>query len=612
VSQPGVAPPASLPTVEPVASPTEAASPSQAPSPSARAAGAPTGGRSSGGGGGVPGYPLWLLLLTASLGVSAALVGQPIVQALSAGGGLGGMLVPLRSHPRMFYIAGGMAAWSIAYTGYSAANGQLWPKAASTQQVAVAPSTAPYATAAPTALPSNVPATPQPGSLAAALPEHPVGKVEQVGNTTVVVPTTGGPPVANLFSPSEDNIGIDSKYINICAHAALIFGQELHLSAQDLAVFWQNLNEHGPYWIKNAGFTGIYGKKVADTYFDDQYKPGPAVQAAQNCADQGPPKGQDGVQSDTPSTFFLEGGIGFDQIPAVRVWAEQHHVLYYHHMATSQGDQGLRYSFSYLPTVEDLGVFLGQYVEDHLHGHKFGIIYRNSTNWEGGSNAFAQYLQDHGDKILASDPVNNNQGNYQKEISDMQTAGVDVLMSWENALATPTMIKQAQSQGYTPHWLTAGFNIVPMTVGANGNPPTMTGFGAWPAYACHDYSGGFAAYADDIKEFEREYATYDNGTYQNLCGNNAQGADLLFGNWVVDKQIAQWLIDCGPDCTRNKAAGMLLTGYKANVPPNCPEDWSRRQRQGSYGMNIEDMFDNPNDTKNWDYMPSVLCAEHIP
>jgi hypothetical protein len=149
-----------------------------------------------------------------------------------------------------------------------------------------------------------------------------------------------------------------------------------------------------------------------------------------------------------------------------------------------------------------------------------------------------------------------------------------------------------------------------MTVGANGTPPPMDGFGAWPAYNCKAYGDGFSAYAADVKEFEREYAQYDSQAYQNLCGNNSQGADLLFGAWAMEKQIAQWLIDCGSQCTRNKLAGMLLTGYKQTVSPNCPQDWSRNRHIGDYSKDITTMWQNPADGE-WDLRPSITCAEKL-
>ncbi|MGI8609580.1 MAG: ABC transporter substrate-binding protein [Candidatus Dormibacteria bacterium] len=614
------------PAVAPPAQGTYAVNPPpavQAPSSITSDAAPPAAPHSAGGGARIAtptaptgfGYPLWMLVLVGGLGIALALVGQPLTQALSEGGGISGMLAPLRLHPRMFYIAGMLAVTTGTYSVYSLANGQGLVRASQGGVAANATpgSNNPSSGASPTASAGNgaaAAAGAAPGSLAATLPEHPVGQIQRVGNTSVVIPQGGGPPVANIFSGAEDTVGIDQNYINLCSHAALIFGPALHLGKADLAVFWQNLNENGPYWLPNAGYKGIFGRKVVDTYNDDQYAPGPAVQAAQACKDQQNPTGADGAQSDTSGTFFLSSGIGFDQIPAVRQWAESNHMLYYHHMATSLGGEG-RYSFSSLPTVEGAGTFLGQYAESKFKGHTFGVLWRNSTNWQGGSDAFKSYLESHGEKVPVYAPVNNNQGNYAQEIAQLKAAHVDVALAFENALGTPEIIKQAQQQGYNPHWLVASFNIVPMTVGANATPPDMNGFGSWPAYNCHTYDGGYSPVAADIREFEREYAKYDPQGSQNLCGSNSQGADLLYDAWAVEKQIAQMLIDCGPQCTRNKVAGMLLSGYKQIAPPSCPQDWSRKRQFGSAAFDITKMWRNPADNQ-WDLRPDITCAEHIP
>ncbi|MDQ6747325.1 MAG: ABC transporter substrate-binding protein, partial [Candidatus Dormibacteraeota bacterium] len=421
-----------------------------------------------------------------------------------------------------------------------------------------------------------------PGSLAAALPEHPVGRTERVGNSTVVVPNDGGPPIADLYSGAADSEGIYNDHVNICSHAALIFGPAFHISSSDLHVFWQNLNAKG----------GIYGRNVVDTYQDDQYQPGPAVQAAQSCKDQ--PGG----------TFFLQGGIGFDQIPAVRQWAETNHMLYLHHMATQNGEQGLRYSFAPLPTIESLGRFVGEDGVARYHGHTFGVIWRNSSNWQGGRDAFVSALRAHGENVPFDAPVNNNQGHYQQEIAAMQARHVDVLMIWENAVASSEIMKEMASQNYRPQTLMASFNLVSQTVGSDiANPPAV-GFGAWPAYTCHNTSGPYASYAADIQEFEREYAQYDPGA--NLC---AQGGDLLFLNWAAQKETAQMLLDCGAHCTRNRLAGLLLAGYKKNVSPNCPEDWSRQRQQGSFGMTLTVAYKAPDG--NYDFKPTDICKEHL-
>ena len=67
----------------------------------------------------------------------------------------------------------------------------------------------------------------------------------------------------------------------------------------------------------------------------------------------------------------------------------------------------------------------------------------------------------------------------------------------------------------------------------------------------------------------REYAQYDPGAKL-----NGPGGDLLFLAWVGFKQTADMFRDCGPDCTRNKFAALMLNGYKKAVSPNCEADFT--------------------------------------
>ena len=44
---------------------------------------------------------------------------------------------------------------------------------------------------------------------------------------------------------------------------------------------------------------------------------------------------------------------------------------------------------------------------------------------------------------------------------------------------------------------------------------------------------------------------------------------MLFDAWESWRFLADLLKRCGPDCTRNKMAGLLLAGYHHAVSPNC-------------------------------------------
>jgi hypothetical protein len=168
-----------------------------------------------------------------------------------------------------------------------------------------------------------------------------------------------------LFTPGEDTIGLTPTKMTMCAHAALSFGKAFNATPEDFNVFWTALN---------AEQNGINGRKVEVTYENDNYQAQQAVTAATACNAKKP--------------FILLGGIGFDQIPAVRNYAEQAHVLYLHHTATIQGTQGQKYSFTELPTVERTGEAFAQLAASKYKGKKIGIIERDSANWSPGAEAF--------------------------------------------------------------------------------------------------------------------------------------------------------------------------------------------------------------------------------
>jgi ABC-type branched-subunit amino acid transport system substrate-binding protein len=387
------------------------------------------------------------------------------------------------------------------------------------------------------------------GAPAAQAANQQQGSVQTVNGVPLFVPSNGGPPVAQLFTPQEDNVGITDTEIHLCGHAALTFGAAFNTNANDFKVFWQYVNDRG----------GINGRKVTIDFQDDGYQPSNAVTAAQKCYDQHP--------------AMLIGGIGFDQIPAVRIWAEQHRELYIHHAATTRGTGGQRYSFSALPSVEALGEMFAQLVMKDNPGKKIGVLYRQSDNWDPGRLAFENYLKSHGagGTLGPEIPVQSNQGSYTSELAQLQAQGAQVVWAWENALAATEMIKQARGQGYKFTWMVFPFNVTLQGLSqSDATDPPIQGVAAWPAYTNGDYGGAYASYAADIREFENAYRQYDSGV--NLAG---PGGDLLFLAWTEFKGLADILQACGRDCTRNKIAGVMLSGYHKAVSPNCDIDFRR-------------------------------------
>jgi ABC-type branched-subunit amino acid transport system substrate-binding protein len=386
--------------------------------------------------------------------------------------------------------------------------------------------------------------------------------------------SSGTSPIVNsgshLFTPAEDQIGIDKTSIKMCAHAALTYGKAFNTDTSDLNVFWTALN---------AEKGGVYGRKVSVDYQNDNYDPQTAVTAAKTCVEE--------------KIFMLLGGIGFDQIPTVRNYAESVHQLYLYHTATVKGSAGLKYSYSELPTVERVGEGFAQLAKAKYRGKRIGIIERDSSNWAPGVEAFKRSGQ--GLNIVKEDKVAASAGNYTQQITDMKNAKADVVWIWLNALESTELIKQMKAQLYSPNLMVFPFNLTSQTLGSDALNPVMDGVAMYPSYSKGDYSGPFASYADDMKQFEAQYAKYDSRA--DLSGN---GGDLLFLNWTAQKALYQQLLDCGTDCTRNKFVDVLADYHKAPISSACPIDFTHGDgHHGGNFLTFMETYTAPSGKVNW-------------
>ncbi len=392
------------------------------------------------------------------------------------------------------------------------------------------------------------------------------------GATGTTGGSTGAPVRSTLFTDAEDRIGITPTSITMCAHAALTYGAAFNTTDADFNVFWESVN-------KEKG--GIFGRQVAVTYQNDNYDPNTAVEAATACKQKG--------------IFMLLGGIGFDQIPNVRNWAETNHMLYLHHTATVKGSAGLKYSFTELPSVERMGEGFGQLYLSKFRGKKVGVIERDSANWKPGADAFRDLLKAQGLTPVKSNKVADKKHNYTQDILDMKNAGAEVVFLWENALNSTEFILQAKQQAFSPNYLMFPFNLTSQTLGDNALNPTLDGVAMYPAYSYGDYKGPFSTYADDVKEFERQYKTYRSGA--DLQG---AGGDLLFLNWTAQKALYAQLLACGKDCTRNRFVDVLQSWNSRPTSSACVIDFTRGDgHHGAERLNFMSTYSSPSGKVNW-------------
>ena len=391
-------------------------------------------------------------------------------------------------------------------------------------------------------------------------------------------PAGGDPPVANLFTPAEDRIGISDSQITICGHAALTYAAAFQTQPEDLNVYWQMLNAAG----------GVFGRSVEMTYEDDAYSPTEAIVAAEACRQKDP--------------FILVGGIGFDQIPAVRTFAEAHHMLYMHHVARQ--DLTKRYSFSALPTVEQMGKLAAQWIATQHRGKKVGAFYRDSENWDPGYTAFVAELKRLKADFYGGVAVASDQRSYSTGLNDFQQNGVEVVFGWENALNGTNMVLQAKSQGYSPQWVLFPFNLETDTLGERALDPPIEGIAAWSAFSPGDLSGPFESYADELRLFIN--------TYREYRPNVRTLTDLHWQVWLAWKTVHNLLVACGTDCTRNKLVGLLLARKYGHdfTHPDCPIDFTRNGHVGGFAVNFFQAYRKPGGA-GWRPIVGFQCRESL-
>ena len=393
------------------------------------------------------------------------------------------------------------------------------------------------------------------------------------------VPAGGGddgPPDAGIFAAEHDRIGITGTSIEICAHAALQLGAVFSATADDFMPYWDMVNEAG----------GIDGRQVHFTFTDDQYTPQGGVQAAQQCKDR--------------DAFLMVGGIGFDTAPAVRQFAEQNDMLYLSSFATESDIGRYQRSFTFVPSIERLGLVAGQYAAAANPGARFAVVWRNSPNWQGGRDQFRAAVEAAGGTVVADVAVEKDQGDYTNAILTLKRSGADVVLGWVNVLEFAQLETQAAIQNYFPQWVVAGFNLVTDTVGhdiAGSRGPAAIGVWVTPPFPA-DPGADYQAEIDRMRATYQQYRPQSAGSL----------TDTHWQFWLFSAGLHQLLLDCGPDCTRDRLAGMLLDGYQQPATAvSCPVDF--RRGGGRLGGFSVDIYRAVTDGDGARWSSDVRCAE---
>jgi hypothetical protein len=404
------------------------------------------------------------------------------------------------------------------------------------------------------------------------------------GTTTLTTPSgvtvtksaRGGPPIANLFTRAEDRIGMHRDKIVICAHASTTFGPAFNTSERDLTVYWEEVGK-------------INGRTVEVTYENDNDDPTTAVQAARACNQKNP--------------FLFMGGVSYDQVPAVRRFAEDNHMFYLHN--PGRKDLTKRYSFSPMPTLEQIGDLAGQWVGARFKGRKVGIIYRDSENWDPARVTFVNRLKAlRSNVIVAQRAVAKNQGSYVTEVNELHSKGAQLVFVWDTPIAATAIIQQAKGQNWSPQFLVSPWNVTTDALGDQALNPPVHGISVRSAYSRGDYTGPFASYANEIKRMEAAYVRWRSGV---------QPTDIHWWVWLVYRDLHKLLVECGKDCTRNKLLGLLLWKKYTfqEVAPSCPVDYTRNGHVGGFWATMFTAYRKADGNVGWRNIPGQICRDNF-
>lgn len=363
-----------------------------------------------------------------------------------------------------------------------------------------------------------------------------------------------GVPTANLFTAEENRVGITDEKITLCMHAAFVLGDVFNNEPEDEDVYWRMINAQG----------GIHGREVEMIFTDDKYNPNDAVTAAEDCKEN--------------DSFLILSGVGFDQIPRVRQWAENNRQLYLHSMATEDGAQDKQFSFAVAPTLQMVGKQSAQYFLKAYSGKKYAIVSRNSPNWDGVLTSFEGELQARGNGLAFKRRVDSGQ-DYNVVINELKAACPEdecaVFMN-ENVLNFAKIYQQANNppHNYRPRWFNYGFQLTNDTIGeSTADEPAVD---AWyPTPAFDPTNSTEQPWWPEIQRMKDAYAEHCTGE----CNKDPEDLnDVDWQFWLAFKSLHRFLEDCmgsDGDCTRNRMVGLMLNGYKVKVDPLCEADFSR-------------------------------------
>jgi hypothetical protein len=284
--------------------------------------------------------------------------------------------------------------------------------------------------------------------------------------------------------------------------------------------------------------------------------------------------------------FMLLGGIGFDQIPAVRNWAERNRMLYMHHTATVKGSKGQRFSFAPLPTVERTArpsascTLEVQGQEGRHHQARRRELGAGRGRLQGLPGPQRRRQGRRRGRRAAE------QGQLHRRHPEDEERRRRGRLDLGERLGATQIVKQIKAQNYKPNMMLFPFNLTAQTLDADAFKPALDGVAMFTAYSKGDYAGSFASYADDIRLFEAQYRSTARAS---TCGWRRPAVPELDGAEGAVRPAARLRQDCNrnrfverPRATE-KPTSSAARDFTAGNPPGSDQLCSWRPT-GSAGQ----------------------------
>ena len=312
------------------------------------------------------------------------------------------------------------------------------------------------------------------------------------------------------------------------------FAAAVDKSNEGLLVWFDYVNAHG----------GIYGRKVVVKDFDHHETAEGGVAACRQLLSDNDvflPTEFEGMIAQITSSNCLNSA----EVPNI-VW-----------QATDQYTSRWKYSYSLLPTPQQIGASTAEYVKSTMKpGDKIGFVELDQDTYQQVGESFLAEAKALGMPIADTETIQYSQSSYVPELQRLRAAGVTEVV-FDTIGQETAMLKEAKQLGYAPKWTGSMFVFEYAPEGSPGLYNGVTGLKLTSAAPSSTYTN-----------FLKIYAEYSHGQYPDPDSDSM----LAYGFAQV---VTKVLTEAGPNPTRQSllAAFKKVDNYATGVLG--PINWSR-------------------------------------